>query len=332
MLTGRIHQNRAVTKNKNLYIRILLPLLFSLILSASACSSRPDNLVIVVIPSSGAFLPVYQEAQIISQVTARRGWSRLELYANGELVRVDSSEPETAYSAIVKQPWIPTTEGPVLISVVAVNAKERRIAKAEVAVLVGTPSPTPTLAPPTPTPTASPTMRVSPTECAPQAALLQDVSIPPGTVLEPGQTFTKIWRVQNTGTCSWSAYQLVFISGNLLGGKSPTRIGDLAPGGVMNISVDLIAPRYQGDYSGVWRLQTEKGALFGPDLSFNIRIPQPTATKSLTPTASATPTPTPTLSSTATPTPTLTPSFTPTPTPTASPSGTVTPTLPGSEP
>ena len=332
-----IVRNTVKTQNR-LPTLLLITLACALLLGA--CSSQPDNFVIIVMPSSGAFLSVQQETQIISQVVAKRGWSRLELYVNGELVRVDSATADTMYSAIVKQPWIPTVEGPVLISVIAVNERERRIAVAEAAVLVGSPSPTAQPSTPTQGFTHTPVPQLSPTQCAPQAALLQDVSIPPGTVLEPGQSFTKTWRVQNTGSCSWNAYQLVFINGNLLGGKSPARISDLAPGGVFNISVDLIAPRYQGDYSGVWRLQTDKGILFGPELNFSIRIPQPTATKSLTPTASATPTPTvtptqtltPTQTPTQTPTPTPTPSPSGTTTPTPSPSGTTTPTPPSSEP
>lgn len=321
---GSITLHNVVKTQIRLSALLLLSLACALLLGA--CSSQPDNFVIIVIPSSGAFLPVHQETQIISQVIAKRGWSRLELYVNGELVRVDSATVDTMYSAIIKQPWIPTAEGPVLISVIAVNDRERRIASAEAAVLVGPPSPT--ALPPTPTPgfTASPTPLLSPTPCTPQAALLQDVSIPPGTVLEPGQAFTKTWRVQNTGSCAWSGYQLVFIGGNLLGGKSPTRVSDLPPGAAINISVELSAPRYQGDYSGVWRLQTNEGALFGPELSFSIHIPQPTPTRTLTPTASATWTPTFTLTQTPTPT------GTPTPTPSPTPSGTITPTPPSSEP
>ena len=309
---------------KSLPTLLLLTIICAFLLGA--CSAEPDNFVIIVIPSSGTFLPVHQETQIISQVVAKRGWSRLELYVNGELVRVDSATADTMYTAIIKQPWIPTAEGPVLISVIAVNARERRIASAEAAVLVASPSPTAQPSTPTPgfTPTSTPLL--SPTPCSPQAALLQDVSIPPGTELKPGQAFTKTWRVQNTGSCAWSSFQLVFIRGNLLGGKSPTRVSNLAPGEAVNISVELSAPRYQGDYSGVWRLQTDKGVLFGPELSFSIRIPQPTPTRTLTPSPSATWTPTFTPSQTVTPTPT------PTPSPSPTPSGTITPTPPGSEP
>ncbi|MEL7645475.1 MAG: NBR1-Ig-like domain-containing protein [Anaerolineaceae bacterium] len=321
-------ENRKTAVNIKLRRTAFIPvtLVFLLLFSAFGCAPRPDNLVLIVIPASGAFLPVHQETQIISQVIARRGWSRLELYVNGELVRVDSAAKDTMYSAIIEQAWLPTAEGPVLISVIAVNAREKQIASAEVAVLVGSPSPTAFPNTPTPNATPTPTPFLSPTPCSPQASLLQDVSIPPGTVLEPGQSFTKTWRVQNTGSCAWSGYQLVFISGSLLGGKSPTRVSDLAPGAAVNISLELSAPRYQGDYAGTWRLQTDEGEIFGPEFSYSIRIPQPTPTRTLTPTLTATWTPT------LTPTPTPPPTSTPTPFPSPTPSGTVTPTPLGSEP
>ena len=35
------------------------------------------------------------------------------------------------------------------------------------------------------------------------SAFVADVTIPDGTVLKPGEKFTKIWSVQNTGICAW---------------------------------------------------------------------------------------------------------------------------------
>ena len=47
--------------------------------------------------------------------------------------------------------------------------------------------------------------------CLPaRLSLLADVTIPPGTRFVQSQDFTKVWRVQNTGTCTWTptAYSL----------------------------------------------------------------------------------------------------------------------------
>src|ERR1700690_1367157 len=51
------------------------------------------------------------------------------------------------------------------------------------------------------------------------ANFVQDVTIPDGTIVTPGQTFWKTWRVLNSGSCSWdSTYKFVFNDGDLMGG------------------------------------------------------------------------------------------------------------------
>jgi hypothetical protein len=43
-----------------------------------------------------------------------------------------------------------------------------------------------------------------------------DVTVPDKTVLAAGQTF-KVWRVRNTGTCTWGAdEELVFVRGEAM--------------------------------------------------------------------------------------------------------------------
>ncbi len=48
-----------------------------------------------------------------------------------------------------------------------------------------------------------------------------DVTIPDDTVLQPGQPFTKIWRLRNIGTCTWTqAYRVELFSGDAMGAAS----------------------------------------------------------------------------------------------------------------
>ena len=124
----------------------------------------------------------------------------------------------------------------------------------------------------------------------------------PGLCCKPGKPFPKPGACRILAPAPGTAINSFSSAGSLLGGKSPTRVRELAPGEVTDISVELSAPGYQGDYAGVWRLQTEKGSLFGPEFSFSIRIPQPTPTRTQTPSPSATFTPT--LTYTHTPDPT----------------------------
>jgi hypothetical protein len=72
---------------------------------------------------------------------------------------------------------------------------------------------TPTLPPVQPTntvvviPSATltiPTKAVPPTPACDQAQFIKDVTIPDGTVIAPGTSFKKTWRLKNIGTCTWS--------------------------------------------------------------------------------------------------------------------------------
>jgi hypothetical protein len=114
---------------------------------------------------------------------------------------------------------------------------------------------------------------------------LSDVTIPDNTAVNPGQAFTKTWKVSNTGTCTWStAYQIVLISGDAMSGKS-TPIGvTVAPGQSVDVSVAMVAPSTAGTIQGTWRLQNDKSQPFGTLLTVIIKVggTGATATKTAT--------------------------------------------------
>ena len=80
------------------------------------------------------------------------------------------------------------------------------------------------------------------------AAFVKDVSVPDGTRLSPGETFTKIWRLQNRGTCTWTPdYMLVYTSGDPMGATTAIRLpGYVAPGQTVDMSITLTAPASAG--------------------------------------------------------------------------------------
>jgi hypothetical protein len=113
----------------------------------------------------------------------------------------------------------------------------------------------PTLALPTAT------QAVPPTVACDLALFVKDVSIPDGTVFTPGATFTKTWRLKNAGTCTWSGYSLVFDTGDVMGGTSPTPIGTVSPGQEVDLSINFTAPTTNGSYRGYWRIRNTSGVL-----------------------------------------------------------------------
>ena len=317
-------------KKRTIFLLIVVFLLVAVALFA--CNLPGSNASISILnPASGQSIPAFMEYQVTSQIKPEGNWSRMELYINGELVRLDTPETNPGTFGLVLQPWIPTKEGPTMVEVKLYQRGKTPAASAQVAVMVKIMDeqeipPTPTMI--SPTPLMTPTGTATPPACTMSAALLQDLSIPDGTILKPGQQFTKTWRVQNNGTCDWENYKLVFVRGSLLGGNSPTLLPRVTAGSTIDISLELFAPSYQGEYTGYWQIQSEKGSLIGPELHYTIRIPSPTATNTATATATATPTPTFTPTATATATATATPTFTPTATATATatPTPTFTPT------
>jgi hypothetical protein len=85
-------------------------------------------------------------------------------------------------------------------------------------------------------------------------------------VFEPEESFTKTWRLINTGTCTWdSEYELVFVDGDLMEAPQSVRLtrGTVEPNGIVDISVNMSAPQLPGEYRGNWMIKGPSGVLFG---------------------------------------------------------------------
>jgi len=126
-----------------------------------------------------------------------------------------------------------------------------------------------------------------------------DITIPDGTVLAPGETFTKTWRLENVGSCTWTYfYTLTFFSGNSLNAMQTNLFTQkVESGDVVDLSVEMQAPQIPGVYQSNWMLSNAEGELFGigrnRDAPFWVNIE--VISVSTTP---QTPTPTPTLTHT----------------------------------
>lgn len=120
------------------------------------------------------------------------------------------------------------------------------------------------LLPPTATPEPEDTPVPTPS-CTDRATFIKDVTYPDGAYITPGEAFEKVWRVENTGTCPWTKdYQLVFISGYSMDGPSALSLAGTIPvDAVVDLSVDLKAPKTNGFYKGFWMLRNPQGFLFG---------------------------------------------------------------------
>ena len=110
--------------------------------------------------------------------------------------------------------------------------------------------------------------------CMVDVTFVEDLSIPDGTTMSPASTFTKRWRVQNTGTCPWTdRYAWTFTGGDPLTIESISTIELVEPGDTYDVAVTLRSPVESGAYAGQFQL-AEPGTLtpIGPALYFVIQV------------------------------------------------------------
>jgi uncharacterized protein YkwD len=117
---------------------------------------------------------------------------------------------------------------------------------------------------PTPTPETPPTEPPA-SACVEKAAFFEDITVPDGTFFEQGATFTKTWRFRNEGTCTWTTdYTLVFHSGKIM--NAPLSVpftSSAAPGEMIDLSVEMVAPARGGNHQGNWEFENPSGQHFG---------------------------------------------------------------------
>jgi hypothetical protein len=102
---------------------------------------------------------------------------------------------------------------------------------------------------------------------------VSDVTIPDGTLMDPGAAFKKVWRVKNAGTCDWNtSYSLAYASGEMMGGVA-TKIPDpIASGDEGEVFLDLVAPMVPGTHIGHWQWKNAAGFYFGAALFVEIVV------------------------------------------------------------
>jgi len=132
----------------------------------------------------------------------------------------------------------------------------------------------------------------------PQACFLADVTVPDGTVVAPGETFRKMWRLRNDGDAPLPEARLVWCGG-AFGGPSQggpnwgVPVPAVPPCAEFEIGVWLTAPvQVPNDRGGLarsyWRLEgVDSGKGFGHRLWAEVRVVDPEATTTTAATSEA---------------------------------------------
>ncbi len=137
--------------------------------------------------------------------------------------------------------------------------------------------------PPTPAPGPTATPPPTPDECINGLAFINDLNLddenmqnPPQ--IPPGTAFSKGWRLQNTGTCTWSTdYKFVYVGGNntlaRMGGEPTSVKGLVSSGQSYDMWVNLTSPLSAGTYQGFWQMVDENNVAFGERVWVGIEVP-----------------------------------------------------------
>jgi hypothetical protein len=102
---------------------------------------------------------------------------------------------------------------------------------------------------------------------------LNDISLPDRTVLLPNMAATKTWKIKNTGTCTWDpTYTFNYVKGSVLGSTSVKIDKLVAPGESYEVSVDLVTPAANGEYTTWWQMRSPNGMNFGQTIWYDIIV------------------------------------------------------------
>jgi hypothetical protein len=102
---------------------------------------------------------------------------------------------------------------------------------------------------------------------------VQDLSIPDGTVLAPGELIDKRWQVANTGTCHWDArYRLKLVGGDDLGAGDSVPLYPARAGRQATLRILFTAPQSAGTYECRWQAVGPDGIAFGQSFYMQIVV------------------------------------------------------------
>lgn len=121
-------------------------------------------------------------------------------------------------------------------------------------------------------------------DCQPGITLVTDMTIPAGTRFATPQPFSKVWRLKNSGSCTWTPadYMLRFVEGEQMGNLTQVMMpGAIQPGATVDIAIPQVAPDGPGQHSARWQLFHRNGQpVPGPDgslvtLAVELEVLQP---------------------------------------------------------
>ena len=109
--------------------------------------------------------------------------------------------------------------------------------------------------------------------CTDDLWFFQDLTIPDGTQVSPGERLDKRWLVQNAGTCNWDErYQVRLEAGPNMGAPALQSLFPARSGVELIIRMIFIAPDEPGIYRSAWQAYDPNDQAFGDPFFIEIEV------------------------------------------------------------
>jgi len=110
-------------------------------------------------------------------------------------------------------------------------------------------------------------------DCQDHLKYRDDLTIPDGTEVSPGETIIKRWLIKNKGTCNWNqAYSLQLISGLALGAETTQQLYPARQNTEAVVEIIFSAPDNPGRYNTWWQAYDPDGNRFGDPIYMDIAV------------------------------------------------------------
>jgi len=130
-----------------------------------------------------------------------------------------------------------------------------------------------TVTPTAPTQLVETPIPISTPTCINNLGYLEDLSLPDGTVVKPGERLDKRWLVENSGTCNWDEYyRLKFMSGADLSAPLEQALYPARSGSDATIRILFTAPTEPGTYESAWQAYDPQGQPFGDPVFLQVVV------------------------------------------------------------
>jgi hypothetical protein len=217
-------------------------------------------------------VPVGRELKIVSAHTDPDGIKEVRFYVNGTLIN-SQSPPFSQTFFKVEHCWTPPEAKTYAVEIVVYSYDQNKEPSKIDLTVEATSSILPVVfqTPTAPQPAPPSGGKVA---CLNASALVEDVTVPDGSEIQPEARFNKTWRIINTGTCKWGpGYYFDHVDGPDLGATLNT-IPETPAGGQVDITLPMVAPKEPGTYRSSWRLFDPQNEPFGGEFFVEFVVPE----------------------------------------------------------